>query len=66
MLRVFVVDFEGCWDEHIPLVYFSYNNSYHSNISMASFEAFYSRRCRSPVSLIDVGESSFFGPDLIY
>ncbi|GJS56009.1 putative reverse transcriptase domain-containing protein [Tanacetum coccineum] len=32
MLRACVLDFGGCWDVHLPLVEFSYNNSYHSSV----------------------------------
>ncbi|GKC65791.1 reverse transcriptase domain-containing protein, partial [Tanacetum coccineum] len=32
MLRACVLDFGGSWDVHLPLVEFSYNNSYHSSI----------------------------------
>nr|GFC82072.1 reverse transcriptase domain-containing protein [Tanacetum cinerariifolium] len=32
MLRAYVLDFEGSWDVHLPLVEFSYNNSYHSSV----------------------------------
>ncbi|GJU37905.1 putative reverse transcriptase domain-containing protein [Tanacetum coccineum] len=32
MLRVCVLNFVGRWDVHLPLVVFSYNNSYHSSI----------------------------------
>ncbi|GJZ29360.1 putative reverse transcriptase domain-containing protein [Tanacetum coccineum] len=31
MLRACVLDFKGSWDVHLPLVEFSYNNSYHSS-----------------------------------
>ncbi|GKB72275.1 putative reverse transcriptase domain-containing protein [Tanacetum coccineum] len=31
MLRACVLDFGGSWDVHLPLVEFSYNNSYHSS-----------------------------------
>ncbi|GJZ88235.1 putative reverse transcriptase domain-containing protein [Tanacetum coccineum] len=31
MLRACVLDFGGSWDVHLPLVDFSYNNSYHSS-----------------------------------
>ncbi|GKA15640.1 putative reverse transcriptase domain-containing protein [Tanacetum coccineum] len=31
MLRACILDFEGSWDVHLPLVEFSYNNSYHSS-----------------------------------
>ncbi|GJX14290.1 putative reverse transcriptase domain-containing protein [Tanacetum coccineum] len=49
MLRACVIDFGGNWDVHLPLVEFSYNNSYHSSIRCALFEALYGRKCRSPV-----------------
>ena len=45
MLRACVIDFRGNWDDHLPLIEFSYNNSYHSSIGMAPFEALYDRRC---------------------
>nr|GEW98297.1 putative reverse transcriptase domain-containing protein [Tanacetum cinerariifolium] len=39
MLRACVLDFGKGWDKHLPLVEFSYNNSYHTNIKAAPFEA---------------------------
>ncbi|GJY24029.1 putative reverse transcriptase domain-containing protein [Tanacetum coccineum] len=48
MLRARVIDFGGSWDVHLPLAEFSYNNSYHSSIRCAPFEALYGRKCRSP------------------
>ncbi|GKE67903.1 putative reverse transcriptase domain-containing protein, partial [Tanacetum coccineum] len=35
------------WDRHLPLVEFSYNNSYHTSIKAAPFEALYGRKCQS-------------------
>ena len=32
MLRACIIDFKGSWDDHLPLIEFSYNNSYHSSI----------------------------------
>ncbi|GJT81568.1 putative reverse transcriptase domain-containing protein [Tanacetum coccineum] len=32
MLRACVLDFGGSWDVHLPLVEFSYNNSYHYSV----------------------------------
>ncbi|GJY65593.1 putative reverse transcriptase domain-containing protein [Tanacetum coccineum] len=49
MLRVCVVNFGICWVKHLPLVEFSYNNSYHASIKAAPFEALYGRKCCSPV-----------------
>ena len=66
MLRECVIDFWGSWDDHQPLIEFSYNNSYHSNIGMAPFEALYGRRCRSLIRWFEVWESSIFGPDSIH
>nr|GEX68116.1 hypothetical protein [Tanacetum cinerariifolium] len=37
------------WDRHLALVEFSYNNSYHTSIKVASFEALYNHKCRSPI-----------------
>nr|GEU30094.1 hypothetical protein [Tanacetum cinerariifolium] len=55
MLRACVMDFGGSWDVHLPLVEFSYNNSYHSSVRCAPFEALYGRKCRSPILWAEVG-----------
>nr|GEW61997.1 putative reverse transcriptase domain-containing protein [Tanacetum cinerariifolium] len=47
MLRACVIYFGSSWDKHMPLVEFSYNNSYHARIKAAPFEALYGRKCRS-------------------
>ncbi|KAJ0800996.1 putative nucleotidyltransferase, Ribonuclease H [Helianthus annuus] len=65
MLRACVIDFGGSWDSHLPLIEFSYNNSYHSSINMAPFEALYGRKCRSPVCWNEIGEAQLTGPELI-
>lgn len=65
MLRACVLDFKGNWDEHLPLVEFAYNNSYHSSIRMAPYEALYGRKCRSPVCWTELGERSLYGPDIV-
>ncbi|KAL8104152.1 hypothetical protein AgCh_028404 [Apium graveolens] len=65
MLRVCAIDFEGSWDEHLPLVEFSYNNSYHVSIGMPPYEALYERKYRSPVYWDEVGERKVLGPKLI-
>ncbi|GJZ01838.1 putative reverse transcriptase domain-containing protein [Tanacetum coccineum] len=49
MLRACVIDFGKSWINHLPLVEFSYNNSYHASIKAAPFEALYGRKCRSPI-----------------
>ncbi|GJU75056.1 putative reverse transcriptase domain-containing protein [Tanacetum coccineum] len=54
MLRACVIDFGNGWVKHLPLVKFSYNNSYHASIKAAPFEALYGRKCRSPVLLAEL------------
>ncbi|GKC63101.1 putative reverse transcriptase domain-containing protein, partial [Tanacetum coccineum] len=44
MLRACVIDFGKGWEKHLPLVEFSYNNSYHGSIKAAPFEALYDRQ----------------------
>ncbi|GJZ12341.1 putative reverse transcriptase domain-containing protein [Tanacetum coccineum] len=65
MLRACVMDFGGSWDTHLSLVEFSYNNSYHTSVKCAPFEALYGRKCRSPVIWTEVGESQLIGPELV-
>ncbi|KAI3826049.1 hypothetical protein L1987_00091 [Smallanthus sonchifolius] len=65
MLRACVIDFGGNWDSHLTLIEFSYNNSYHTSIDMAPFEALYGRKCRSPICWNEIGEAQITGPELI-
>nr|GEV69859.1 putative reverse transcriptase domain-containing protein [Tanacetum cinerariifolium] len=44
MLRTCIIDFGNGWDKHLPLIEFSYNNSYHTSIKAALFEALYGRK----------------------
>ncbi|GJV19789.1 putative reverse transcriptase domain-containing protein [Tanacetum coccineum] len=65
MLRACVIDFGNGWIKHLPLVEFSYNNSYHASIKVAPFEALYGRKCRSPVCWAEVGEVQLTGPEIV-
>ncbi|GJY82531.1 putative reverse transcriptase domain-containing protein [Tanacetum coccineum] len=66
MLRSCVIDFRNGWERHLPLIEFSYNNSYHASIKAASFEALYGRKCRSSVCWAEVRHTQLTGPELIY
>ncbi|GKA60259.1 putative reverse transcriptase domain-containing protein [Tanacetum coccineum] len=65
MLRACVLDFGGSWDVRLPLVEFSYNNSYHSSVRCAPFEALYGRKRRSPIMWAEVGEGQLIVPELV-
>ncbi|GJY59326.1 putative reverse transcriptase domain-containing protein [Tanacetum coccineum] len=66
MLRACVIDFKKSWDRHLLLVEFSYNNSYHTSIKAAPFEALYNRKCRSPVCWADVGDAQLTGLEIVH
>ncbi|GJT07171.1 reverse transcriptase domain-containing protein [Tanacetum coccineum] len=66
MLRACVIDFGKGWEKHLPLVEFSYNNSYHASIKAAPFEALYGRKYRSPICWTEVGDVQLTGPEIIH
>ncbi|GJY65072.1 putative reverse transcriptase domain-containing protein [Tanacetum coccineum] len=66
MLRACVIDFGKGWERHLPLVEFSYNNSYHASIKATPFEALYGRKCRSPVCWAEVGDVQLTRPEIIH
>ncbi|GKA18904.1 putative reverse transcriptase domain-containing protein [Tanacetum coccineum] len=51
-------------DKHLPLIEFSYNNSYHTSIKAAPFEALYCRQCRSPICWAEVGDVQLTDPEI--
>ena len=62
MLRARTLEFLGNWDEHLPLVEFSYNNSFHSSIKMAPYQALYGQKSRTPFCCLRMGKSSLWDP----
>ncbi|GJW79733.1 putative reverse transcriptase domain-containing protein [Tanacetum coccineum] len=65
MLRACAIDFGKGWVDHLSLVEFSYNNSYHASIKAAPFEALYGRKFRSLVCWTEVRKAQILGPELI-
>ena len=65
MLRSCVIDYEGSWDRHIPLVEFVYNNSFQSSIGMAPYKALYGMKCRTSLCWTKLNEKKVISPDLI-
>ena len=56
MLRTCVLDFGKSWSKFLTLVEFAYNNSFHSSIQMAPYEALYSWKYKSPICWDEIGE----------
>ena len=65
LLRSCVLEFGGNWEDLLPLVEFTYNNSYQASIGMAPYEALYGRKCRTPICWDEVGERKLLGPELV-
>ncbi|KAL2347570.1 hypothetical protein Fmac_001570 [Flemingia macrophylla] len=65
LLRACVLDQGGSWDSFLPLIKFTYNNSFHSSIGMAPYEALYGRRCRTPFCWCELGENLILGPEVV-
>ncbi|GKA83173.1 putative reverse transcriptase domain-containing protein [Tanacetum coccineum] len=65
MLHACAIDFGKGWVNHLPLVEFSYNNSYHASIKATPFKALYGRKCRSPICWAEVGEVQLTGLEIV-
>jgi hypothetical protein len=65
MLRACVLTGGPKWDKHLPLVEFSYNDSYQESIKMSPFEALYGWPYRTPLSWSESGERVIFGPNIV-
>ena len=59
------MEFTNSWDNYLSLIKFAYNNSYHSSIDMAPYEALYSRRYRTLVCWDEVGEARLLSPEIV-
>ncbi|GJR81286.1 putative reverse transcriptase domain-containing protein [Tanacetum coccineum] len=66
MLRAYVIDFASGWDRNLPLIEFSYNNSYHISIKAAPFKALCGQKCQSPVCWAEVGHAQLIDLEIIH
>jgi len=60
-----VLNYLGVWDEVLPLIEFTYNNSFHANIDMALYVALYGRKCQTPLCWYQDGEAVLVEPELL-
>ncbi|KAJ9537987.1 hypothetical protein OSB04_030720 [Centaurea solstitialis] len=56
---------DGSWESHLPLVEFSYNNSFHASIGMPPYEMLYGRRCRTPICWGEVGQRELGSTEIV-
>jgi hypothetical protein len=57
-----VLEHQGSWDQNLPWVEFSYNNSYHESLKISPFEVLSGRQCRTPHNCVEAREKVIFGP----
>nr|GEV15134.1 reverse transcriptase domain-containing protein [Tanacetum cinerariifolium] len=65
LARLYLNEIVARQDVYLPLVEFSYNNSYHYSVRCAPCEALYGRKCRSPIMWAEVGEGQLIRPELV-
>ena len=65
MLRGCVINFPGSWARYIPLMEFSYNNSYQASIGMAPYEALCGQKCKTLICWIELSEYKLIGLDIV-
>ena len=65
LLRACVIEQQGSWLECLPLVEFTYNNSFQASIGMAPFETLCGRKCKTPICWNDDGGSLLVGPEML-
>jgi hypothetical protein len=65
LLRSCVLEFGRNWEDLLPLVEFTYNNSHQTTIGMAPYEALYGRKYRTLICWEEVGERKLLGPKMV-
>jgi len=65
LLRACILEFEGNWEDHLPLVEFTYNNSYQAIVGMAPYEALYGRKYRTPLCWEELGDRKLNGLEMV-
>jgi hypothetical protein len=65
LLRACILEFGNSWEDHLPLMEFTYNNSYHATVRMAPYKALYGRKCRTLLCWEEVGNKKIIGAELV-
>ena len=65
MLRMYVIDKPGKWEDYLHLVEFAYNNNFQVFAGMSPFEILYGRKCNTPISWSSPVDRLMLGPDLL-
>ena len=65
MLRMYVMDKPGKWEDYLHLEEFAYNNGYRASTKMSHFEILYGHKCNMPISWSNPVDRLMLGTDLL-
>ena len=65
LLRIYVKEQPGKWEDYLHLVEFSYNNHYQASARYSPFEILYGRKCNTPISWSNPVDRLVLGPELL-
>ena len=65
MLRMYVMDKPGKWEDYLHLVEFAYNNHFQVSVGMSLFEIMYGWKCNTPISWRSLIDRLMLGLELL-
>ena len=65
LLRMYVKDQQGKWEDYLHLVEFAYNNNYQASVRFSPFKILYVRKCNTPISSSTPVDRLVLGPELL-
>ena len=65
MLRMYVREQPGKWEDYLHLVEFSYNHHHQYLARYSPFEILYGRKCNTPISWSNLVDKLVLGPELL-
>ena len=65
LLRMYVKDQPGKWEDYLHLVEFAYNNNCQTSARFTPFEISYGQKCNTPISWINLVDRLVLGPELL-
>ena len=65
LLRMYVKDQPGKWEDYLHLVEFAYNNNYQASARFSPFKILYGRKCNTPISWSNPVDRLVLGPELL-
>ena len=65
LLRMYVKEQPGKWEDYLHLVEFAYNNHHQASARYSPFKILYGRKCNTPISWSNLVDRLVLGPKLL-